>query len=82
MNITLNLSRDLEKKLQNKARQEGKEITQVITELLTTLLDWETEDTREAVKGIEQGLADFELGNYHSFEDFKEGQIQKYGLST
>ena len=63
MTIMLNLSPDLEAKLQDKASQEGKEINQVITDLLTTLLEWETEDTKEAIKGIQQGLTDFELGN-------------------
>ncbi|MDJ0508234.1 MAG: hypothetical protein QNJ64_03100 [Crocosphaera sp.] len=80
MTITLTLSPDLEAKLQDKALQQGKEINQVITELLTTLLEWETEDTKEAIKGIQQGLTDFELGNYRSFDDFSEEQYGKYNL--
>lgn len=80
MTIKLNLSPDLEAKLQNKASQEGKEINQVITELLTTLLEWETEDTQKAIKGIKRGLTDFELGNYRSFDDFAEEQYEKYNL--
>lgn len=82
MTITLNLSPDLEAKLQNKALQEGKEINQVITELLTNLIDWEIEDSKEAVKGIQRGLTDFELGNYRSFDDFAEEQYEKYNLSS
>ncbi|MGK7880397.1 MAG: hypothetical protein AB4060_09900 [Crocosphaera sp.] len=74
MTITLNLSPDLEAKLQDKALQQGKEINQVITELLIALLEWETEDTKEAIKGIQEGLTDFELGNYRSFDDFAEEQ--------
>ena len=66
MTITLNLSPDLEAKLQDKALQQGKEINQVITELLIILLEWETEDTKEAIKGIQEGLTDFELkGKYN-----------------
>ena len=80
MTITLNLSPDLEAKLQDKALQQGKEINQVITELLITLLEWETEDTKEAIKGIQEGLTDFELGNYRSFDDFAEEQYGKYNL--
>lgn len=82
MTITLNLSPDLEAKLQDKALQQGKEVNQIITELLTTLLDWETEDTNEAIKGIQQGLNDFELGNYRSFDEFAEEQYKKYNLSS
>jgi hypothetical protein len=52
----------------------------VITELLTTLLEWETEETKEAIKGIQRGLTDFELGNYRSFDDFAEEQTKKYNL--
>lgn len=82
MTITLNLSPDLEAKLQDKASQQGKEVNQIITELLTTLLEWETEDANEAIKDIQQGLTDFELGNYRSFDDFAEEQHQKYNLSS
>ncbi len=56
------------------------EINQVITKLLITLLEWETEDTKEAIKGIQEGLTDFELGNYRSFDDFFEEQYKKYNL--
>ncbi|MEA5536160.1 hypothetical protein [Crocosphaera sp. XPORK-15E] len=80
MTITLNLSPDLEAKLHDKASQEGKELNQVITELLTTLLEWETEETKEAIKGIQRGLTDFELGNYRSFDDFATEQTKKYDL--
>ena len=80
MTITLDLSPYLEAKLKDKALQEGKEINQVITELLATLLEWETEHKKEAIKGIQQGLTDFELGNYRSFDDFSEEQHGKYNL--
>ncbi|MDJ0578561.1 hypothetical protein [Crocosphaera sp.] len=81
MTITINLSPDLETKLQDKALQEGKEIHQVITELLTTLIEWEIEDSKEAIKGIERGLSDFEQGNYRSFDEFAKEQDEKYNLS-
>ena len=80
MTITLNLSPDLEMKLQDKASQEGKEINQVITELLTALLEWEIEDSKDAIKGIQKGLTDFESGNYRSFDEFAEEQYEKYNL--
>ena len=35
---------------------------------------------KEAMKGIQQGLTDFELGNYRSFDDFFEEQHRKYNL--
>ncbi len=84
MPITLNLSPDLEAKLQDKALQKGKEINQMITELLMTFLEEEIEDTNEAeaIKGIQQGLTDFELGNYRSFDEFAQEQAQKYNLSS
>jgi predicted transcriptional regulator len=75
MTITLKLSPEFEAKLQDKASQQGKDINQIITELLTTLLEWETEDTTEAIKGIQQGLTDFELGNYRSFDEFAEERV-------
>ncbi len=81
MTITINLSPDLETKLQDKALQEGKEINQVITELLTTLIEWEIEDSKEAIKGIQRGLSDFEQGNYRSFDEFAKEQDAKYNLS-
>jgi predicted DNA-binding protein len=68
MTTTLKLSPELEAKLQDKASQQGKDINQIITELLTMLLERETEDFAEAIKGIQQSLTDFELGNYLSFD--------------
>ncbi|MFN9175386.1 MAG: hypothetical protein ACK58N_13025, partial [Synechocystis sp.] len=81
MAITLSLSPNLEAKLQDKATKQGKKIDQIATELLTRLLEQEAEDIQAAIIGIQQGLTDFELGDYRDFDNFAEEQCQKYNLS-
>jgi hypothetical protein len=48
--------------------------------LLAHVLVWEEQDLQEAVKGIQQGLDDFEAGRFRSFQDFAEEQRHKYNL--
>jgi hypothetical protein len=44
-------------------------------------LNWEENDSEEAIKGIQQGLDDFEAGRYRSFQDFADEQRNEYNLS-
>jgi len=80
MSITINLTPELEARLQEKATQQGQEISVVASELLARVLDWETADTEAAIKGIQQGLDDFENGRFSSFDEFAEAQRRKYNL--
>jgi hypothetical protein len=48
--------------------------------LLASILEWEEQDAAEAIKGIQQGLDDFEAGKFRSFQDFTEEQRNKYNL--
>ncbi|MEM1170626.1 MAG: hypothetical protein AAGJ08_16470 [Cyanobacteria bacterium P01_H01_bin.35] len=80
MSITINLTPELEARLQEKATQQGRDISLVVSELLARVLDWETADTKEAIKGIQQGLDDFENGRFCSFDEFAEAQRRKYNL--
>ncbi|MEB3336392.1 MAG: hypothetical protein VKJ46_02950, partial [Leptolyngbyaceae bacterium] len=69
MAIVVTLSPELETLLQNKATQQGQDISLVASELLANVLVWEVQDSEEAIKGIQQGLDDFEAGRFRSFED-------------
>jgi predicted transcriptional regulator len=74
MTILVTLSPELESLLRDKAAQQGQDVSFVVSELLATVLEWETQDSEEAIKGIQQGLNDFELGRYRSFQEFAEEQ--------
>ncbi len=74
MSITINLTPELEARLREKATQQGQDISLVVTELLAKVLEWETADTEAAIKGIQQGLDDFENGRFRSFDEFAEAQ--------
>ena len=76
MSIVINLTPELEVRLREKATQQGRDISLVVSELLARVLDWETTDTEEAIKGIQQGLDDFENGRFRSFDEFAEAQLQ------
>jgi len=82
MAIVITLSPELEALLRDKAAQRGQDINFVASELLANILVWEAQDSEEAVKGIQQGLDDFEAGRFRSFQNFAEEQRHKYNLPT
>ncbi|NEQ98889.1 MAG: hypothetical protein F6K30_19575 [Cyanothece sp. SIO2G6] len=80
MAIVVTLSPELEALLLDKAARQGQDANLVASELLATILEWEEQDSAEAVKGIQQGLDDFEAGRFRSFQNFAEEQRSKYDL--
>lgn len=81
MTIVVSLSPELEAILRQKAVQQGQDISLLAAELLTRVLEWEIQDSEEAVKGIQKGLDDFEAGRFRSFYEFAEEQRRKYCFS-
>ncbi|WP_071189861.1 hypothetical protein [Trichormus sp. NMC-1] len=80
MAIVVSLSPELEARLREKAAQQGQDISFVAAELLENILDWELQDSEAAIKGIQQGLEDFEAGRFRSLDDFADEQRRKYNL--
>ena len=80
MAIVITLNSELETLLRTRAAQRGQDVNLVASELLASVLVWEEQDSEEAIKGIQQGLDDFETGQFRSFQDFAEEQRQKYNL--
>lgn len=82
MAINVNLSPEAEAKLLEKATRQGKDIAIVADELLVRVLEWETQDSEEAIVGIRRGLDDFEAGRFRSFQEFADEQRAQYDLPT
>lgn len=61
MTIVVSLSPELEARLRQKAVQQGQDVSLLAAELLTTVLEWEIQDSEDAIKGIQQGLDDIGL---------------------
>ncbi|MEI1377852.1 hypothetical protein PQG02_07685 [Nostoc sp. UHCC 0926] len=80
MAIVVSLSAELEARLREKAAQQGQDVSFVAAQLLEAVLEWEVEDSEAAIKGIQQGLEDFEAGRFRSFDDFADEQRRKYNL--
>jgi predicted transcriptional regulator len=80
MAIVVTLSPELEALLLDKAAQRGQDVSLVASELLASVLEWEEQDSEEAIKNIQQGLDDFEAGRFRSFQDFADEQRHKYNL--
>jgi predicted transcriptional regulator len=80
MTIVVSLPYELEAKLQARAERQGRDIAVVAAELLSDMLEWEENDTEEAIQGIQRGLDAFEAGQYRSFGDFAAEQRRKYDL--
>ncbi len=80
MTIVVTLSPELEAILINKAAQRGEDVNLVASELLANALEWEVQDSAEAIQGIQQGLDDFEAGRFRSFDEFTQEQRHKYNL--
>jgi predicted transcriptional regulator len=74
MAIVVSLSPELEARLRKKASQQGQDISFVAAELLKNILDWESQDSDAAIKGIQKGLEDFETGHFRSFDEFANEQ--------
>ncbi|MBE8985712.1 hypothetical protein [Nostoc sp. LEGE 12450] len=80
MAIVVSLSPELEARLREKATQQGQDVSFVAAQLLEAVLEWEVQDSEVAIKGIQQGLEDFEAGRFRSFDDFADEQRRKYNL--
>jgi predicted transcriptional regulator len=80
MAIFVTLSPEIEALLYDKAARQGQDASLVAAELLASILAWEEQDLEEAIKGIQQGLDDFEAGQFRSFQEFTEEQRRKYNL--
>lgn len=80
MTIVVTLTPELEARLRDKAARQGQDVNLVASELLANVLEWEVQDSEEAIKGIQQGLDDFEAGRFRSFDEFAEEQRRKYTL--
>jgi predicted transcriptional regulator len=72
MSIVVTLSPELEIMLRNRAAERGQDVNLITSELLTSVLEWESQDSIEAIKGIQQGLDDFDAGKFRSFHEFAE----------
>ncbi|MBW4677319.1 MAG: hypothetical protein KME52_25960 [Desmonostoc geniculatum HA4340-LM1] len=82
MTIIVTLTPELEARLRDKAARQGQDVSLVASELLANVLEWETQYSEEAIKGIQQGLDDFEAGRFRSFHEFAGEQHRKYNLPT
>ncbi len=80
MAIFVTLSPELEALLRDKAARLSQNVDIVASQLLANALEWEVQDSQEAIKGIQQGLDDFEAGRFRSFDEFAEEQGRKYNL--
>ncbi len=79
MTIVVTLSSELEALLREYAARRGQDVSLVASELLASVLEWEVEDSEKAIKGIQQGLNDFEAGRFRAFSEFAQEQRRQYG---
>lgn len=82
MSIIVTLSPELEALLRDRAAQQGQDVSLVASQLLTSVLQAEEQDLEETIQGIQQGLQDFEAGQFRAFEGFAEEQRKKHNLSA
>lgn len=68
MPIVVTLNPELEALLQDKAVRQGQDISLVASQLLANVLQWEEQDSEEAIQGIQHGLDNFEAGNPDRFK--------------
>ena len=80
MTLTISLPPEAEQRLREKAEREGQDTADAAAAMLVQALEWEAWDRADAVRGIQQGLDDFEAGRYRPFSEFAEEQRRKYNL--
>jgi predicted transcriptional regulator len=81
MSITLDLPPQLEALLRQRADITGRNLSQFALAALTLGLSLDDQEFFDSIAGIQQGLDDFEQGQFSSLEDFVAEQNQKYGLT-
>jgi predicted transcriptional regulator len=80
MAIVITLSPELETLLLDRAARQGQEVNLVASELLADVLEWQEQDSAEAIEGIQRGLDNFEVGQFRDFQEFAAAQRLKYNL--
>lgn len=80
MSIIISLSPEIEAQLREKATQQGQDISVVAAQLLSQILEWELQDSQEAIAKIQIGLDDFAAGRSRSFEEFAQEKRHKHNL--
>jgi predicted transcriptional regulator len=70
MTIAISLSLEVEARLREKAAQSGQDVSIVAAQMLASALEWEAQDSQEAIEGIQRGLDDFEAAQFRSFDEF------------
>ncbi|CBN57039.1 MULTISPECIES: hypothetical protein [Kamptonema] len=71
MAIIVTLSPELEAQLRDRAIRKGQDVNLLASELLTNFLEWEAQDSEEAIEAIQQGLENFAAGQFRSFDESK-----------
>ena len=54
--MTITISSELEARLRDRAHKQGRDLDTVAEVLLSAALDWEAQERREAIAGIQRGL--------------------------
>lgn len=70
MTIVISLSPEVEARLREKAAQSGQDVSIVAAQMLASVLEWEAQDSQEAIEGIQRGLDDFDAERFRSFDEF------------
>ncbi|MBW4477381.1 MAG: hypothetical protein KME54_10985 [Tolypothrix brevis GSE-NOS-MK-07-07A] len=52
------------------AAQSRQDVSIVAAQMLASALEWEAQDSQEAIEGIQRGLDDFEAARFRSFDEF------------
>jgi predicted transcriptional regulator len=77
---SISLKPERKAQLEAYAQRHGQDAVTALDDVLAAYLEWEQQDYREAVAGIQQGYADFKAGRTqpadHIFEELRE----KHGL--
>ena len=80
MTITIDLEPEVLSRLHDKATREGQETEAVAARLLAEALEWEAQDRREAIEGIQRGLADFEAGRFRPLDEVLAQKRAEHGF--
>ena len=84
MSITLDLPPHIEDLLHQRAAATGQDLQHTALAVLTLGLSLNDEDFFAALEGIQQGLKDFEQGNFSSLDDFVAAALngRRNGVSS
>ena len=78
---TIPIKPERQAELEEFARRRGQTPADALDEALAQYLEWQKQDSEEAIQGIQQGYEDMKSGRTRSVDSFVDDVRRRHGIS-